>query len=318
MASFNLTVEDYSPLITYAPVGAWIDTPVNASIAQSYSGASFHTTSAQDASATILFNGTGISIFGSKQPNYGSFRFTVDGVTAEEGSAGSSSFQAKQLLGKASGLNDGAHTAVLTYTGGGSGIDIDSLVLDGQVSGGATHSTTTFDDTDPKIVYAPASAWNENSRPVFINNTLHFTSSPDATASMTFFGDALAVYGTVAPDHADIQVTLDGQTRTLKGGAGGHVRTLRTQTLLYYASNLGDVEHQIQFKAAPTENAPFLDLDAITVYSALHNTGSPSSGQDGTPATVPPPDSTRINQTAPDTLSKCPAESSTKATNFNL
>ncbi|KAG9220743.1 hypothetical protein CCMSSC00406_0003842 [Pleurotus cornucopiae] len=309
MASFNITLEDHSPLITYAPAGAWTDTPANGSLASDYSDASFHTTSAQDASATIQFNGafansavdppgvntlilgTGISIFGGKRSNYGTFKLTVDGNTITEASAASSSSSTKQLLASASGLEDGPHTAVFTHAGGGA-IDIDSAVLEARVGSGSLRLTQKdIDDSDSSITYAPATSWNTNSRPEFINNTLRFTSSPDATASMSFFGDAVAIYGTVAPDHSDFQITLDGKQTTLRGGAGGMVRTLRPKSLLYFASNLGLQDHQISLQSVSTENAPFLDLDGITVYSAVktnNNQASPSSAAPTDSQAAPP------------------------------
>ncbi|KAF9501918.1 hypothetical protein BDN71DRAFT_1438657 [Pleurotus eryngii] len=291
MASFNITLEDHSPLITYAPTGAWTDTPANDSLASDYSDASFHTTSAQDASATIQFNGTGISIFGGKRSNYGTFKLTVDGNTITEASAASSSSSTKQLLASASGLEDGPHTAVFTHAGGGA-IDIDSAVLEARVGSGSMRlSQKDIDDSDSSITYAPATSWNTNSRPEFINNTLRFTSSPGATASMSFFGDAVAIYGTVAPDHSDFQITLDGKQTRWRGGAGGMVRTLRPKSLLYFASSLGMRDHQISLQSVSTENAPFLDLDGITVYSAVktnNNQASPSGAAPTDSQSAPP------------------------------
>ncbi len=82
-----------------------------------------------------LFIGTGISIFGGKRSNYGTFKLTVDGNSVTEASASSSSSSTKQLLASASGLEDGPHTAVFAHVGGGA-IDIDSAVLEARVGSG--------------------------------------------------------------------------------------------------------------------------------------------------------------------------------------
>lgn len=48
---------------------------------------------------------------------------------------------------------------------------------------------------------------------------------------MPFSGDAVAVYGTVSPDHANIEVQVDGQSKTFAGGAGGMASVLHTKVL---------------------------------------------------------------------------------------
>ena len=55
------------------------------------------------------------------------------------------------------------------------------------------------------------------------------TQTQGASATIPFSGNAVAVYGTVSPDHADIQVSLDGKNTTVRGGAGGLAGALHTQ-----------------------------------------------------------------------------------------
>jgi hypothetical protein len=276
--AFNLTVEDNSPLVSYAPSGAWSDNSDSDSFVQSYSGKSLHTTFAQGATATINFNGTGIWLFGGKRSIYGTYTITVDGLTTMSGSATSADPAFDQLLGGASGLTNGPHTLVLTNTGLGTAIDLDSFVFQGQVGSGDSVSITTIDDSDSRITYGPSAAdWLVDIQPgLNINDTLHFTEVPGASATIPFTGDAVAIYGTVSPDQANILVSLDGQTSTVPGGAGGLARTLHTKTLLYYADNLGSQQHQLVLSSDQSLNTgQFIDFDAITVYSS-------SDASDGT------------------------------------
>jgi hypothetical protein len=60
----------------------------------------------------------------------------VDGQTTANGNAASGNNVFDQLLGAASGLNNGAHTVVLTNTGSGSAIDLDSFIFQGQAGSG--------------------------------------------------------------------------------------------------------------------------------------------------------------------------------------
>jgi len=54
----------------------------------------------------------------------------------------------------------------------------------------------------------------------YIDFVFSFSQTPGASASLTFSGDAVALYGTVSPDHADINISVDGQEQRLPGGAG--------------------------------------------------------------------------------------------------
>ncbi|KAJ6594194.1 hypothetical protein B0H19DRAFT_53324 [Mycena capillaripes] len=87
MASYNLTIEDSSPLILYGPSGAWQDASSADTAGLAYSGSSLHSTTAPGATATINFNGTGIEIYGGYRPSYGTYALAVDGVTVASGTA---------------------------------------------------------------------------------------------------------------------------------------------------------------------------------------------------------------------------------------
>ncbi|KAH7874559.1 uncharacterized protein C8R40DRAFT_1106945 [Lentinula edodes] len=278
MASFNLTVEDSSPLISYSPAGAWSDSPANDTLLSSYSGSSYHITSTQGATATITFTGIGITIFGGHRQNYGTYQISVDGqtVVASESSAGQDVFQ--QVLGTVSGLSNEKHTAVVTSSSASS-IDIDYVNVQTQIGEtGSQLTKSTVDDSDPSFIYTPASEWSVNDQNYFMNDTLHYTSSAGASASVTFSGEAVALYGTVSQDHADIQLSLDGQNVTFGAGANGFASTLHSQILLYYAQGLGSNQHSLVVAADPQSGTgPFIDVDAVVVYSSIPGSTTSSS-----------------------------------------
>lgn len=282
MASFDLNVEDSSPLFSYSPDGAWTDSPDGDSLVSSYSGSSLHTTAAQGATATINFNGTGISLFGAKRPNYGTYTISVDGKVITNGTANSNAPSLNQLLGEAKGLPSGSHSAVLTNTGNGTSVDIDRVQLHDQIgSAGDTVVTTNIDDTDPRIQFGPSpSSWVQNNRTAFVNSSLHYSSDPNASATMEFSGNAVAVYGTISPDHAGINFQIDGQSVTMSGGAG-RVSKLYPQTMLFYADNLGSQQHRLVMTSRPSAGSPYIDLDAITVYSTSGEGTSRNAPENG-------------------------------------
>lgn len=62
----------------------------------------------------------------------------------------------------------------------------------------------------------------------YTDHVFSYSQTPGASASLTFSGDAVALYGTVSPDHADIGISVDGQEQRLPGGAG-HVSVVHPQ-----------------------------------------------------------------------------------------
>ncbi|KAF8801427.1 hypothetical protein BYT27DRAFT_7341929 [Phlegmacium glaucopus] len=276
MAPFKLAVEDSSPLITYSPAGSWIDTPAGDVLATSYSGGSFHTTTTQGANATINFNGTGISIFGGQRPNYGTFSFTVDGRLVTSGTAESTVPSTRQLLCSVFGLINGPHTAVFSNIDG-QPIDVDLIEFESQVGGpGSTVGFGTFDDSHAAITYLPApSAWQISTHPTFFNDTLHSSQTPGASAILSFSGEAVALYGTVSPNHANIHIAIDGQSLILPGGSGGQVSAVRP-VLLYYQNNLAPGQHTLVLSGNSTPPAGnSIDLDFITTFASTSSATMP-------------------------------------------
>lgn len=128
----HLAVDDSSPLLSYSPAGAWIDTPDNDPVVSQYQGHSLHVSSNKDATATLKFNGTGVWFYGGRRQNYGGYSLTVDGKVLSSGTSAASNSTAQQVLVGASSLGMGEHTAVLTNTGTGA-VDVDSVLFETQV-----------------------------------------------------------------------------------------------------------------------------------------------------------------------------------------
>ncbi|CAK5281331.1 unnamed protein product [Mycena citricolor] len=265
-SAFNLTLDDCSPLISYGPSGAWRDASSNDTASLGYFGNTYHSTNTTGATVTINFNGTGIEIYGAHRPEYGSYSMTMDGQSMGETSAASSAVQAQQLLGSATELANGPHTAVITSNG--SGMDIDWVNLLTQVGVvGSTMTTSLVDDADPRVNYA--GKWQTNNLNTYMNNTLHYSSTAGSAASLSFSGNAVAIYGTVSPDHANIQVSIDGQSQMVNTQASS-ISALHPQTLLYYSNGLDSSQHTliITNPGQQSGTGPFIDLDAVAVYSA--------------------------------------------------
>jgi len=278
MASFTLVVEDSSPLISYAPDGAWVDT-IDDPLLSSYSGASFHKTTAQDATVTFSFNGTGVRFFGGRRPDYGNYTLTVDNQVVETGTARNETPSMRNLLAGAPNLPDGPHTAVLTTNGGGP-IDLDWVEVAPHIgTPGSKISASVIDDTDSRITYLPSDdAWTVSSGPEFTEESAHFSSNADASATVKFTGEAIGVYGTVSAEHSDVRVNIDGQDRKTDG-RNRLVDGLHAQTLMYFEDSLGPGEHTMVVSAIPRADGgpPLIDIDSMSVFASDGN-GAISAG----------------------------------------
>lgn len=294
MASFNLTVEDASPLITYSPAGAWQDAPLDDPLIQSYSGTNFHRTGIEGATASINFHGTGITVTGGRRTGYGSYTVTVDGQTVATGPASTSADSTRQILATVSGLTLGDHSLVVTNTGAdGAQLDIDSVTIaDLMGPPGSQMRLQNFEETSPEFTYQPsADAWKVNSDAIFQGGSLRFSEDPNAAVSMSFEGEAIAVYGTMSPDHTNMKVTINGDETVLAGGGRTQISRLHTKTLLYFKTGLGIGRHTFTLASEnPTPDAPFIDLDAVAILSpaAPSTPVVPGSNSNVGPTTAPP------------------------------
>jgi len=157
-------------------------------------------------------------------------------------------------------------------------MDIDFVNLSTQVgSAGSTTTSTVYDDASPAITYA--GTWDTNNSPEYLDGTLHYTGSPGSAASLSFSGNGIAIYSTVSPDHANVQISIDGQTM-LVNTESSTIAELHPQTLLYYANDLDSTQHMliITNPGQQSGTGPYIDLDSITVYSAS------SASADGAPS----------------------------------
>jgi hypothetical protein len=173
MASFNITVEDSSPLISYEPAGAWTDGSRDNDLISTYSGQSFHVTSTQDATATIHFKGTGVFIYGARKPDYGLYTIFIDGEEIATANAASEEAETRALLGSVIGLDYGEHVAVVQNTGPGSSLDIDWVDFVSQIgSEGDVIRRLVYDDGDTAISYRPTKSDWDSAEGDYMGGTL--------------------------------------------------------------------------------------------------------------------------------------------------
>ncbi|KAF8206809.1 hypothetical protein K438DRAFT_1931376 [Mycena galopus ATCC 62051] len=108
------TIEDTDPSFTYSPASSWT-TDISGLQLTGFSGNSGHATLTSDASVSVSFSGTFISIFGPVGPTISLYTAQLDGV--EEGTFNGTQAEAytsQEVLYTATDLADGPHTLQLT------------------------------------------------------------------------------------------------------------------------------------------------------------------------------------------------------------
>lgn len=106
-----------------------------------------------------------------------------------------------------------------------------------------------MEDDSARLTYA--GIWDSNSNSIFSGGTTSYTNASGASASLTFNGSAVYLFGDANNDHYAFNVTLDGVT-TLHHtplGCGGpwepHACEKILPGLQYFAAPLGEGEHTI-------------------------------------------------------------------------
>lgn len=303
MAAFNVSLDDSSPLISYSPPNVWLDTPANDTLTKFYSAGSLHTTAVDGAAAHFSFNGTGVWLYGGLRPDYGFYTFLVDGVQVLQGDARAADPELGHILAGISGLPMGEHTVQLKNAGNGP-IDLDTMVFETTVgASGDSMISSTIDDMNSTFTYGPnISDWALDSYSSFFNNSLHYSRTQGAQASLSFSGDAIAVFGTVSPQHANYTITVDGHT-SQEFDASSSVQDFHSQTLLFFAQNLGTKEHSLVITGNPgKDTGKYVDVDFVRVYGSSSDStvpGPTTSGQSsGTSSTSDPSSTLSISATS--------------------
>ncbi|KAK2459971.1 hypothetical protein APHAL10511_007977 [Amanita phalloides] len=65
-----------------------------------------------------------------------------------------------------------------------------------------------IDDSDPRVLYTPASAWHRTGSANEYMDTIHFTGNAGANSTLVFNGTGIGVYGTLALKESPAPVTL--------------------------------------------------------------------------------------------------------------
>ncbi|PSS34147.1 hypothetical protein PHLCEN_2v1815 [Hermanssonia centrifuga] len=264
MPVFNLTIPDTSPLIAYD--GTWGDSSHIDSAWVDYANGTFHATQEYGASATLIFNGSAVYIFGARRDNHDYYTTTLDGMsTTGYGQSNTPIFNSS--LFSATNLGGQQHRLVLTNTfttPADPWVDIDYMVITSGDGNAQTQSADVWlDDGAHNITYSDGWDTSPNGLEAsYYMNTMHRTNVNGASASLLFNGSAITVYGATSTDYGLFSISLDGNDPPLL--LNGSAPVFRPQNMLYYAGGLSDETHNLTFTNADP-NGSWFDLNKFVV-----------------------------------------------------
>ncbi|KAJ7889611.1 hypothetical protein B0H13DRAFT_1626706 [Mycena leptocephala] len=246
MPTTNYTIDDVSPMIQYAPAGAWSagDKEKDPS-GSKYSGGTFTLSNTKGSSASFSFTGTQVWIYGAKRENHGPYSVTIDKTTTQyNGFSAKDNFTA---LFDSGSLASGQHTVVITNNESDAKkafLDIDHITWSTDSS--AATQSIQLDDNTSQFSYQPSNTWKTDlpsDLSGFQNDSGHVTQTRDASALLSFSGDTVALFGAVGPNLGPYAIKIDGQSA---GTFDATNQNYAAQTALYHGDGLGAGNHTLE------------------------------------------------------------------------
>ncbi|HVK25704.1 MAG TPA: hypothetical protein VM677_30460 [Actinokineospora sp.] len=167
-----------------------------------------HYATANGSTATFSFTGTGIDLYGEKYTDQGNLGISIDGGTQETVSTVPADGLRKVnvVVYSKGNLAAGSHTVVVTKLSG------QYATLDGFLPLQAAPVQHRIDDTSTAIAYSGYSAQSGRGFGD-LNDNIHFASANGSTATYTFTGTGIKVFGEKYTDQGNLGVKIDGGTQ---------------------------------------------------------------------------------------------------------
>jgi len=214
-------------------------------------GGGFHWTGDDTAKTQFTFTGTTVKVMRALAPDRGQADVYVDGLyhsTMQNYLAGALGFQSGYLI---TDLANATHVVELRNASSSVFMDLDGVVVYEPLGVG------TYDDADQRIAYN--GSWDVASFSGPANDTLHYSSKPDAIMLVRFSGDAIRITRTLAPDRGNVDVYVDGVYHSTYSSNGAGIQFQQDVDI----SGLGSGAHTLELRNASP--GTYMDVDAIEV-----------------------------------------------------
>ncbi|GJJ05910.1 hypothetical protein Clacol_000097 [Clathrus columnatus] len=177
----------------------------------------------------------------------------------------------------------------------------------------------TFQDPSPLISYSPGqwvegSSTNDSHAADYSGGSFKVTSDAGSTATLSFVGTSITIFGAKRPNHGSYSVALDDGPEFVGNGNGDNI----FQFPLWNAQNLSNTQHSVVMTNLPTHRGKFLDIDFISIGRELGPPGftgeiSEAPIDDGSPFVVYKGSWTNVSGITPLTAFNSTLHSTTQA-----
>ncbi|WP_018367683.1 glycosyl hydrolase family 95 catalytic domain-containing protein, partial [Streptococcus entericus] len=291
IADVKLILDDRDSSIRYGAIfGNWADNSLYGGT-EKFGDLTGRQVSEADRTVIVPFVGTGIQVYGLKHSGLGKALVYVDNeARGELDFYGTSGVQKGVLIGQIDGLTDGAHELKLvidnrpaTRTNERNKISLDYFRVLTENSG----SSEVLDDRDPRVAYGSAFGnWSDNAlyggTEKYADITGSQRSEADRTATLTFTGTGIQIFGLKSTALGKATVTIDGQAVAplLFNKASGDTEK---SVLIGEYRNLSDGEHTIALTVVPesiNNSRHKISLDKFVILKAPLEQSYPATLED--------------------------------------
>jgi hypothetical protein len=257
------------------PVGSYNDTVLTynggwqtSTGAGKYNSDDHYSSNANDTSTLDFTGAQQIKIYGAKGPTYGKATFSIDGGAATTVDLYAATRTDDVVIyTNPTALTTGKHTITITVTGTKNAASTDAVVSLDQVDVLATFSggTTT---TPPPVttptgtiysagiqddsVFTYSTNWQASTGTGKYNNTDHYASAAGETATLSFTGTQLKIYGAKFSYYGTATVSIDGSAPTT---IDAYNATRIDDTVIYTSPTLTDTTHTVTLTLTGNKNA---------------------------------------------------------------
>ncbi|KAG8760032.1 hypothetical protein FRC14_004262 [Serendipita sp. 396] len=275
-----LIIDDSNTNIKYTPENSWSSETLVGPFSNEY-GTSIHKSTTRGDTMEYTFEGVGISVYGTLnkatsqgQPN---IVFSIDNGSPASISAHNvgDEITSHILFYQSPVLVNGTHTLKAISTGGGSAFYFDFLTVDTAREDAV--GDVIVDDRDLGVLYS--GTWDQSgTESEYLYTTSKTPKGPNGgTATFTFEGTAIAVYGTTDSNGRNggnathVAFTLDGITTQYNGiPNSGAIKNVQ----LFSNQSLSNGKHTLSFTLLDA-NICYFDY---LVYTSKGGSGSGSGG----------------------------------------
>ncbi|KAF8124025.1 hypothetical protein K438DRAFT_1893841 [Mycena galopus ATCC 62051] len=266
----SFIVDDSDPLVQYSSPGGWTAT----GDVPEFEGTS-HASATPGDTATLAFEGTSISVYGTIADGEAGLNFSIDGVVVGSYQSPEVDHVVHNLLFWTSPpLTEASHQLVVTVDQDSStdasnrSIFLDYFIYNTTSTAG---KTVLFDDSDAILSYSPDWQVNTDSDSS-LRGTEHVSTSARASVALSFQGTQISFFGPSGQKGLQASVVIDGSD-----SHSGVITQSNTQNQLFASSVLPPGQHTI--------NVTVLTGDPTAIdYFFVENTATTLPSPTNTPA----------------------------------